>query len=81
MAEAASLDLRIFTRDGQRFSQSQQPSLVEAPDSNADLMAKFMNVKNGQAWQSIPSPPSTRETSSTSTTTPSTRPSTTRTGW
>ena len=54
MAEAASLDLRIFTRDGQRFSQSQQPSLAEAPDSNADLMAKFMNVKNGQAWQSIP---------------------------
>src|SRR5437667_307203 len=54
MAEAASLDLRIFTRDGQRFSQSQQPSLDEAPDSNADLMAKFMNVKNGQAWQSIP---------------------------
>ena len=54
MAEAASLDLRIFTRDGQRFSQSQQPSLVEAPDSNADLMVRFMNVKNGQAWQSIP---------------------------
>ncbi len=54
MAEAASLDLRIFTRDGQRCSQSQQPSLAEAPDSNADLMARFMNVKNGQAWQSIP---------------------------
>jgi hypothetical protein len=54
MAEAASLELRIFTRDGQRFSQSQQASLADAPDSNADLMAKFMNVKNGQAWQSIP---------------------------
>jgi hypothetical protein len=54
IAEAASLELRIFTRDGQRFSRSQQPSLAEAPDSNADLMAKFMNVKNGQTWQSIP---------------------------
>jgi hypothetical protein len=54
MAEAADLELRIFTRDGQRFSRSQQPSLAEAPDSNADLMAEFLNVKNGQTWQSIP---------------------------
>ncbi len=54
MAEAADLELRIFTRDGQRFSRSQQPSLAEAPDSNADFMAEFLNVKNGQTWQSIP---------------------------
>ena len=54
MAEAAGFELRIFNRDGQRFSRSQQPSLAEAPDSNADLMAEFLNVKNGQSWQSIP---------------------------
>ena len=54
LAEAGQFELRIFTRDGQRFSASQAPSLAEAPDSNADLMAEFLNVKNGQSWQSIP---------------------------
>ena len=28
--------------------------LAEAPDSNADIMAEFLNAKNGQTWQSIP---------------------------
>ena len=54
VAEAASLELRIFTRDGQRFSRSNRPGLAEAPDSNADLIAEFLNEKNGQTWQSIP---------------------------
>ena len=54
VAEAAGLELRIFRRDGQRFGRSQTPSLAEAPDSNADLMAEFLNRKNGQVWQSIP---------------------------
>src|SRR5216117_2465370 len=54
LAEAGGIELRVFRRDGQRFSRSQAPSLAEAPDSNADLMAEFLNVKNGQAWQSIP---------------------------
>jgi hypothetical protein len=54
MAEAASLELRIFTRDGQKWSKSNRPTLAEAPDSNADLMAEFLNEKNGQTWQSIP---------------------------
>jgi thiol-disulfide isomerase/thioredoxin len=54
IAEAAGMELRIFTRDGRRFSRSQHPSLAEAPDSNADLMAEFLNLKNGQTWQSIP---------------------------
>ncbi|OLB06414.1 MAG: hypothetical protein AUH14_05995, partial [Candidatus Rokubacteria bacterium 13_2_20CM_69_15_1] len=54
LAEAGGMELRIFRRDGARFSRSQTPSLAEAPDSNADLMAEFMNRKNGQAWQSIP---------------------------
>ena len=54
LVEAGGLELRIFRRDGQRFSRSQTPSFAEAPDSNAELMAEFLNVKNGQSWQSIP---------------------------
>ena len=54
MAEAAPFELRIFPRDGQKFSSSARPSLAEAPDSNADIMAEFLNDKNGRTWQSIP---------------------------
>ena len=54
LAEAGGLELRIFRRDGQRFGQSQRPSLAEAPDSNADLIAEFLNEKRGETWQSIP---------------------------
>jgi hypothetical protein len=54
IAEVGGLELRIFNRDGQRFSSANVPSLAEAPDSNADLMALFLNHKHGQTWQSIP---------------------------
>jgi hypothetical protein len=54
MAEAAPFELRIFPRDGKKFSKSARPSLAEAPDSTADIMAEFLNEKNGQTWQSIP---------------------------
>jgi hypothetical protein len=54
LAEAGGLELRIFNRDGQKFGRSNKPSLAEAPDSNADLMAEFLNEKNGQTFQSIP---------------------------
>src|SRR6058998_1739207 len=54
LAEAGGMELRIFRRDGQRFSRSHRPSLAEEPDSNADIMAEFLNTKNGQTWQSIP---------------------------
>jgi Thioredoxin len=54
MAEAAPFELRIFPRDGQKFSSAARPSLAEAPDSNADIMAEFLNDKNGRTWQSIP---------------------------
>jgi hypothetical protein len=54
MADAAGWELRIFRRDGQRYGASQKPTLAEAPDSNADIMAEFLNEKNGQTWQSIP---------------------------
>src|SRR5436309_12678371 len=54
LAEAGGLELRIFRRDGQRFSRSHRPSLEEDADSNADIMAEVLNEKNGQTWQSIP---------------------------
>jgi thiol-disulfide isomerase/thioredoxin len=54
MAEAAPFELRIFPRDGRKFSTSHRPTLAEAPDSNADIMAEFLNDKNGRTWQSIP---------------------------
>ena len=48
------MELRIFNRDGKNFSTAHVPSLADAPDSSADLMAQFLNHKNGQLWQSIP---------------------------
>jgi thiol-disulfide isomerase/thioredoxin len=54
VAEAAGMELRIFNRDGQRFSKSQRPEVDGEPGSNADIMAEFMNEKGGQRWQSIP---------------------------
>jgi hypothetical protein len=54
IAAASGMELRIFTRDGQRVSTANVPSLADAPDSNADLMAQFLNHKNGNTWQSIP---------------------------
>jgi hypothetical protein len=52
VADTAGLELRIFPRDGERFSRAQTPSPAESP--SADLMAQFLNHKNGQTWQSIP---------------------------
>ncbi len=54
MADLTGMELRIFPRDGQKFSTANLPSLADAPDSNADLMAQFLNTKNGQTFQSIP---------------------------
>ena len=54
MAELSGMELRIFRRDGQRFSDASIPSLADEPDSNADIMAEFLNHKNGQTRQSIP---------------------------
>jgi thiol-disulfide isomerase/thioredoxin len=52
VADTAGMELRIFMRDGQRFSGSPRPDPGQS--ANADLMAEFLNVKNGQTWQSIP---------------------------
>jgi hypothetical protein len=54
MAASSGMELRIFNRDGQKYSTSNTPTLEEAPDSNADLMAQFINHKRGQTYQSIP---------------------------
>ena len=54
MAAVTGMELRIFNRDGKKFSDASVPSLVDAPDSNADIMAEFLNHKNGRTWQSIP---------------------------
>lgn len=53
IAEALGAELRIFARDGDRFSASDAPSLLGAPDGNADLMAPLLTEKRGQQWQSI----------------------------
>jgi thiol-disulfide isomerase/thioredoxin len=54
IAALTGMELRIFARDGQKFSDAAVPSLADAPDSNADIMSEFLNHKNGRTWQSIP---------------------------
>jgi hypothetical protein len=54
IAASTDMELRVFNRDGQRFSTANLPSLADAPDSNADIVLEFLNHKNGQTWQSIP---------------------------
>jgi hypothetical protein len=54
IAAETGMELRIFCRDGQKISNANVPSIAEAPDSNADIMAEFLNHKNGETWQSIP---------------------------
>ena len=52
IAEAGGMELRIFARDGQRFSGAPEPDPNESP--NADLMRQFLNRKDGKTFQSIP---------------------------
>jgi broad specificity phosphatase PhoE len=54
IAAETGMELRIFRRDGQKFSDANTPSMADAPDSNADIMEEFLNHKNGNTWQSIP---------------------------
>ena len=51
VADAVGLELRLFTRDGRRFSASPEPD-PESP--NADLMAQYLSRRDGQTFQSIP---------------------------
>ncbi len=52
LAEAGGMEMRIFNRDGDRFSGSPEPDPAESP--NADLMAQFLNRKPGGPFQSVP---------------------------
>ena len=48
------MELRIFTRDGQRFSRAIGRAWRRRRTAMPTLMAEFLNDKNGQTWQSIP---------------------------
>jgi hypothetical protein len=52
VADTAGLELRIFPRDGQRFGATPEPDPRESP--NADLMARYLNRRDGTTYQSIP---------------------------
>jgi broad specificity phosphatase PhoE len=52
IAADTGIELRIFARDGQRFSAANTPDPGESP--NADLVAQFLNHKRGATFQSIP---------------------------
>jgi hypothetical protein len=52
LADTVGLQLRIFTRDGDKFSAAPAPDPKESP--NADLMAQFLNRRDGRTFQSIP---------------------------
>jgi hypothetical protein len=52
LADAAGLELRIFTRDGDRMLMKGLPDPAES--STADLMQAYANVKNGQRFATVP---------------------------
>jgi hypothetical protein len=52
LAEAGGLELRIFTRDGDRMLRQGLPD--PAAGGNADLVLAYANEKNGQRWASVP---------------------------
>jgi thioredoxin family protein len=52
VADTVGLELRIFARDGQRFSSAPEPDPRESP--TADLMGQYLNRRGGQTFQSIP---------------------------
>ena len=54
VAEAAGIELRIFDRDGQNSARAADPMAEPGRGKNADIMAEFMNEKNGGRFQSIP---------------------------
>lgn len=52
LAEAGGLELRIFPRDGPKVGRGPRANPDESP--TADIMNEFLNLKDGQTWQSIP---------------------------
>jgi hypothetical protein len=53
LAEAGGLELRIFNRDGAKILATRHPDPSNR-DGNWDIMAEFMNAKNGGEWASLP---------------------------
>lgn len=52
IASLTGMELRIFTRDGRKFSRTNVPDPAESP--TADVVREFLNQKNGTTYQSIP---------------------------
>lgn len=52
LAEAGGLELRIFTRDGDRMLRQGLPD--PAAGGNADLVVEYANEKNGQKFATVP---------------------------
>jgi hypothetical protein len=52
LAEAGGLELRIFTRDGDKLGRGPRSDPAESP--NADLVNQHLNEKDGATYQSVP---------------------------
>jgi hypothetical protein len=52
LAEAGGLELRIFTRDGERMLMKGLPEAADSP--TADLVQAYANEKNGQRFATVP---------------------------
>ena len=52
LADAGGLELRIFTRDGERMHMKGLPDL--AAGGNADLVNAYANQKNGEKFATVP---------------------------
>ena len=52
IAADTGMELRVFTRDAERFSSANVPDPSAQP--NADLVSAFLNHKEGRTYQSIP---------------------------
>ena len=52
LAEAGGMELRIFTRDGQKVSRDPRANPSDSP--NADIVNEFLRERDGQTYQSVP---------------------------
>jgi len=52
LAEAGALELRIFPRDGEKLGRGPRADPAESP--NADIVNAFLNEKDGQTFQTVP---------------------------
>jgi hypothetical protein len=52
LADAGGLELRIFTRDGQKVGRD--PRADPAASPNADIVNEYLRERDGQTYQSVP---------------------------